>query len=153
MFCLLHIKNCAQEELERRGSEGPTSGVFLPPMEGTTTTSPLPHTGPGRDERIEELVDTLECPVCLDTADTSPIYQCPEGHLVCEECNAKMVECPQCGHSLMNARNRTAEALALRLTQLRGDRVKAVLPSQAISVTVNNPQKVGKGLFAYVAYR
>ena len=122
-------------------------------MEGTTTTSPLPHTGPGRDERIEELVDTLECPVCLDTADTAPIFQCPEGHLVCEECNAKMVECPQCGHSLMNARNRTAEALAVRLTQLRGDRVKAVLPSQAISVTVNNPQKVGKGLFAYVAYR
>ena len=31
--------------------------------------------GPGRDERIEELVDTLECPVCLDTADTAPIYQ------------------------------------------------------------------------------
>ena len=122
-------------------------------MEGTTATSPLPHTGPGRDERIEELVDTLECPVCLDTADTAPIFQCPEGHLVCEECNAKMVECPQCGHSLMNARNRTAEALAVRLTQLRGDRVKAVLPSQAISVTVNNPQKVGKGLFAYVAYR
>ena len=51
--------------------------------------------GPGRDERIEELVDTLECPVCLDTADTAPIYQCPEGHLVCDDCNAKMVECPQ----------------------------------------------------------
>ena len=53
------------------------------------------HQGPGRDERIEELVDTLECPVCLDTADTAPIYQCPEGHLVCDDCNAKMVECPQ----------------------------------------------------------
>ena len=35
---------------------------------------PMPQ-GPGRDERIEELVDTLECPVCLDTADTAPIYQ------------------------------------------------------------------------------
>ena len=39
-----------------------------------------------------------------------------------QDCNAKMVECPQCGHSLMNARNRTAEALAVRLVQLRGDR-------------------------------
>ena len=34
--------------------------------------------------RIEELMDTLECPVCLDTADTPPIYQCPEGHLICK---------------------------------------------------------------------
>ena len=59
-----------------------------------------------RSGRIEELMDTLECPVCLDTADTPPVYQCPEGHLICKDCNAKMVECPQCGHSLMNARNR-----------------------------------------------
>ena len=27
------------------------------------------------------------------------------------------------------------------------------MPSQAISVNVSNPQKVGKGLFSYVAYR
>ena len=53
----------------------------------------------------------------------------------------------------MNARNRTAEALAVKLTQLRGDRVKSILPRQALLVTVGNPQKVGKGLFAYVAYR
>ena len=53
-------------------------------MDGTVSGTPLPHQGPGRDERIEELVDTLECPVCLDTADTAPIYQCPEGHLICE---------------------------------------------------------------------
>ena len=64
-----------------------------------------------------------------------------------------MLECPQCGHSLMNARNRTAEALAVKLNQLRGDRVRDVLPSQALIVTVSNPQKVGKGLFSYIAYR
>ena len=29
-------------------------------------------------------MDTLECPVCLDTADTPPVYQCPEGHLICK---------------------------------------------------------------------
>lgn len=145
-----------KSELDSRASEGhpaASSGVFLPPMDSNAPANQLPHQGPGRDERIEELVDTLECPVCLDTADTAPIYQCPEGHLVCDDCNAKMVECPQCGHSLMNARNRTAEALALRLNQLRGDRVKSVMPSQAISVNVSNPQKVGKGLFSYVAYR
>ena len=36
-----------------------------------------------KSARIEELMDTLECPVCLDTADTAPVYQCPEGHLIC----------------------------------------------------------------------
>ena len=37
-----------------------------------------------KSARIEELLDTLECPVCLDTADTAPVYQCPEGHLICK---------------------------------------------------------------------
>ena len=57
----------------------------------------------------------LECPICLDTADKPPIYQCPEGHLLCEDCNARLVDCPQCGHALMNSRNRTAEDLAEKL--------------------------------------
>ena len=39
------------------------------------------------DESILELLNTLECPICLDTADQEPIYQCPEGHLLCEACN------------------------------------------------------------------
>ena len=127
-------------------------------------------------------MDTLECPVCLDTADTPPVYQCPEGHLICKgglvtlnpstsatdlltfsmtsklslstDCNGKMVECPQCGHALMNARNRwvvsgsgsgphagccrTAELLAVKLNQLRGDTVKTVMASQALNITVRN---------------
>ena len=70
-----------------------------------------------------------------------------------QDCNEKLTECPQCGHSLMNTRNRTAESLASKLNQLRGDRVKSILPSQALLVTVGNPMKVGKGLFAHVAYR
>ena len=70
-----------------------------------------------------------------------------------QDCNGKMVECPQCGHSLMNARNRTAELLAAKLNQLRGDTVKTVMASQALNITVNCPQKVGKGLFSYITYR
>ena len=57
----------------------------------------------------------LECPVCMDTADRAPIYQCPEGHLLCESCNGRLLDCPQCGHALMNARNRLAEELAEKL--------------------------------------
>jgi E3 ubiquitin-protein ligase SIAH1 len=67
------------------------------------------------DANINELLNTLECPVCLDTADDPPIYQCPEGHLLCERCNQRLNDCPQCGHALMNSRNRTAEDLAVKL--------------------------------------
>ncbi len=67
------------------------------------------------EANINELMNTLECPVCLDTADQPPIYQCPSGHLLCESCNQRLVDCPQCGHALMNSRNRTAEDLAMKL--------------------------------------
>ena len=67
------------------------------------------------DATINDLLNTLECPVCLDTCESAPIYQCPEGHLLCQRCNQRLVDCPQCGHSLMNARNRVAEDLAVKL--------------------------------------
>ena len=60
-------------------------------------------------------MNTLECPICLDTADQPPIFQCPEGHLICESCSQHLDACPQCGHALMNSRNRTAEELASKL--------------------------------------
>ena len=66
-------------------------------------------------KRISDLMTMLECPVCMDTADRAPIYQCPEGHLLCESCNGRLLDCPQCGHALMNARNRIAEELAEKL--------------------------------------
>ena len=30
---------------------------------------------------LDDLLNMLECPICLETADTPPIYQCSEGHL------------------------------------------------------------------------
>ena len=64
---------------------------------------------------IEGLVNTLQCPVCLETAHKPPIFQCPEGHLLCQDCNERVKEYPQCGKPLENARNRTAEELAEKL--------------------------------------
>ena len=43
--------------------------------------------------------------------------------------------------------------MAVKLNQLRGDTVKTVMASQALNITVTNPQKVGKGLFSYITYR
>ena len=37
---------------------------------------------------------------------------------------------------------RTAELLAVKLAQLRGDSVKSVMASQALNISVTHPQKV-----------
>lgn len=110
------------------------------------------------DASIEELLNTLECPICLDTADHPPIYQCPEGHLLCESCNSHLKDCPQCGHALMNSRNRTAEELAEKLQTLKArGSAQADLPpgtfsSQNLKITVSEPQKSRKGIMLVISY-
>ena len=37
----------------------------------------------------------FECPICFDYA-VPPIYQCQNGHLVCQACSTKIVHCPTC---------------------------------------------------------
>ena len=69
-----------KKELESRGEEAPRPPGTLPPIDLSEQDSKAEH----RTGRIEELMETLECPVCLDTADTPPVYQCPEGHLICK---------------------------------------------------------------------
>ncbi len=100
-----------------------------------------------------DLLRTLECPICMDTADQAPIYQCPEGHLLCQDCNGRVVDCPLCGHALMNSRNRTAEELAAKLQVMRGHRREEMAPTQTMTVSVSEPKKVRKGLFSHVVYQ
>eukprot|EP01083_Nonionella_stella_P070420 188385_1 len=55
----------------------------------------------------------LECPVCLESFN-SKIYQCCEGHVVCEECKIKIPspkKCPSCRKPLGDIRNRVLEDL------------------------------------------
>lgn len=35
------------------------------------------------EAQILELEEELECPVCLEVAAISPIYNCPDDHLLC----------------------------------------------------------------------
>ena len=44
-------------------------------------------------DRIEE---ELKCPICLNLPNSTPIYQCQEGHLVCKDCHAKVNSCSIC---------------------------------------------------------
>jgi len=66
------------------------------------------------DERSEVEAE-LECPVCLEIS-RPPIYQCPEGHLVCSACKPLLKTCPQCDSRYTDPpiRCRFAEKLAAK---------------------------------------
>ena len=38
----------------------------------------------------------LDCPVCLETPKSPPVYQCSNGHIHCQLCHPKLKECPIC---------------------------------------------------------
>ena len=64
---------------------------------GEDDTTPQSHSKPKHSSKaknksstsqvqssLDDLLNMLECPICLETADTPPIYQCSEGHLLCK---------------------------------------------------------------------
>lgn len=62
-----------------------------------------------------EMESELECPVCLEIS-RPPIYQCPEGHLVCSACKPLLKSCCICEAKFSDPpiRCRFAEKLAAR---------------------------------------
>jgi E3 ubiquitin-protein ligase SIAH1 len=57
------------------------------------------------------LKEHLECPVCLELPKSPPIYQCPNGHIICNICHKELKLCPQCREPLGKYRCRIAEEL------------------------------------------
>ena len=47
---------------------------------------------------LEDLRKDLQCPVCWDTPRRVPIFQCRNGHIICQDCQPKLQtpNCPQC---------------------------------------------------------
>ena len=58
-----------------------------------------------------ELLQLLECPVCLDHI-TPPMKQCVKGHLVCNECFPRLPHCPTCRSAMNPERNLAIEQMA-----------------------------------------
>ena len=49
------------------------------------------------EEEVKEYFkDLIECPVCFETIDFVPIYQCQNSHVVCKNCYPKLETCPMC---------------------------------------------------------
>ena len=42
--------------------------------------------GPELQNSFELLKEDLECPVCMDVPESLPIYQCLQGHIICNVC-------------------------------------------------------------------
>jgi len=57
----------------------------------------------------EAVMKELECPVCKVVPREGPIYECPNGHLVCQEC--KRGTCPICREAMGHHRSLLAVAL------------------------------------------
>merc|ERR550539_1907515 len=58
---------------------------------------------------VNDVYDIFECNVCKDLPASDHIYQCPNGHLVCVECHAKLTYCPVCRIVLRRIRSISAE--------------------------------------------
>ena len=61
--------------------------------------------------------DLLECPVCYQTIDSVPIYQCRNGHVVCKNCHPRLRTCPTCRDGPISQRNRKLEEIVESVTQ------------------------------------
>ena len=54
----------------------------------------------------------LDCPICLeDFVSGCSIYQCINGHLLCDSCHTRLTTCPQCNVAIKKIRNRALESL------------------------------------------
>ena len=82
------------------------------------------------DDQISEKEKELECPVCLEVAE-SPIFMCSELHLICCNCRPKLKACPECRieYEGKPKRHRYAEKTAEELTRIKKQRDQIIKSS------------------------
>ena len=99
---------------------------YLWPVTWTSSTPKKKNTRPSKikmassntyqnsitDEYIREL---LECPVCLETIKSAPVYQCNNGHVICKDCIEKLNNCPICRNDFSLVRILKLEKIVQRL--------------------------------------
>jgi len=79
------------------------------------------------DNQISEKEKELECPVCLEVAE-SPIFMCSELHLICCNCRPKVKACPECRieYEGKPKRHRYAEKTAEELVRIKKQREQVI---------------------------
>eukprot|EP00961_Rhodomonas_salina_P234549 3170135-Rhodomonas_salina.1 len=75
---------------------------------------PPPKNGQEKAQIFAEMSKLLDCTVCFENA-RGPVYQCMEGHLLCDACwtrlNTPHAGCPTCSATLGRIRCRFAEQI------------------------------------------
>ena len=84
------------------------------------------------------LRDLLECPVCMETIKSVPVYQCANGHVICKGCIAKLNNCPICRNDSELRRSLKLEDIVQRLEGIQPENDQATIAKP-------NLQKWGKG--------
>ncbi|XP_049824268.1 E3 ubiquitin-protein ligase SIAH1A-like [Aethina tumida] len=62
-----------------------------------------------------ELISCFECPVCYNYAHP-PLRPCVSGHIFCNDCWAKVSNCPMCRERKSSARDLVLESIHGKLT-------------------------------------
>ena len=53
----------------------------------------------------------VQCNICLEVPEESPIYQCENGHIICTSCRQQLTDCPSCRVKLGRTRSLVTEQL------------------------------------------
>ena len=83
-------------------------------------------------------MDLLECPVCIDTIQSVPVYQCTNGHVICKDCIEKLNNCPICRNDSLLVRSLKLENIVQRLEGIQPEIEKT-------GTAISNLKKWGKG--------
>ena len=62
--------------------------------------------------------DLLKCPICFETLDSVPIYQCQNGHVVCKKCHPKLKMCSICRVDVIEKAKRDGPIRNLKLEEM-----------------------------------
>ena len=73
-----------------------------------------------KKESIKEMESSLECPVCLETANI-PIFRCSKEHLICSKCRHRISNCPVCRETYQGnpERYRLAEKIVQEVGKMK----------------------------------
>ena len=69
----------------------------------------------------EYLKNILECPICIDTISSVPVFQCTNGHVICKICVTKLKKCPICRNDSMPSRNLALEKIMQDLLGIKSE--------------------------------
>ena len=82
---------------------------------------------PNQNSMTDEYIrDLLECPVCRETIDSVPVYECANGHGICKVCIEKLYKCPICRNDSQPVRSLKLENIVQKLKGIQPENVEPI---------------------------